>query len=530
MSELAPSQASGKTFFGHPRQLSTLFHIELWERFSFYGMQGILFIYLYYSATKGGLGFSEAVAGGLVGAYGGSVYLSTILGGWLADRLWGAERTLFYAGILVMCGHIALALIPGVDGMIAGLVCIALGSGGVKASASAMVGALYEEEHMRPLRDAGFSIFYIAINIGGFFGPLITGLLQGSVGFHYGFGAAAVGMAFGLWRYAIGRKALPQLGAPNPLTAQQRKAAIAIAIAVVLAIVAAVHFDKLQLGNISSVLLGVVILATLAYFTRLLLDPKVDRDHRRYILAYIPLFIVICIFWAMWFQIYTVVTAYFSETMDRSVGPYAFNIFGHTFIFNEIPVSWKDSLQSFWVILFSGVMATLWTKMGEAQPKTPLKFALSLFILGLGYLCFVPFIKTGVVMGLVVFAFAILLNTLAELLLSPISLSFVTKIAPEHVKTQMVALNFLGLSLGFTLGGIIFEKNYGVNFAENTPFDFTGLATHAAAQPWLEQLLTTLQNENTANFYILVGGISIATSVVLMLIVPLLNRLLKGAD
>ena len=220
----------------------------------------------------------------------------------------------------------------------------------------------------------------------------------------------------------------------------------------------------------------------------------------------------------MWFQIYTVVTVYFDETMNRKIGSF------------EIPVSWKDALQSFWVILFSGVMATLWTKLGEAQPKTPLKFALSLFILGLGYLCFVPFIKTGVVMGLVVFAFAILLNTLAELLLSPISLSFVTKIAPEHVKTQMVALNFLGLSLGFTLGGIIFEKNYGVSLAENTPFDFTGLAAHAAQQPWLDQLLTTLQNDNTANFYILVGGISIATSVVLMLIVPLLNRLLKGAD
>ena len=514
MSELT----SSKTFFGHPRQLSTLFHIELWERFSFYGMQGILAIYLYHSVGEGGLGFSKAVAGGIVGAYGGSVYLSTILGGWLADRLWGAERTLFYAGILVMCGHIALALVPGVDGMIAGLVCIALGSGGVKASASSMVGSLYEDEQLRPLRDAGFSIFYIAINIGGFFGPLITGLLQENVGFHYGFGAAAVGMAFGLWRYAVGRKALPHLGAPLPLPASQRKIAIAIAIAIILGIIAAVHFDKLQLGNISSVLLGVVILATLAYFTRLLLDPKVDANHRRYILAYIPLFAAICIFWAMWFQIYTVVTVYFDETMNRKIGSF------------EIPVSWKDALQSLWIILFSGVMATLWTKMGEAQPKTPLKFALSLFILGLGYLCFVPFIKTGVVMGLVVFAFAILLNTLAELLLSPISLSFVTKIAPEHVKTQMVALNFLGLSLGFTLGGIIFEKNYGISLAENTPFDFTGLAAHAAQQPWLDHLLTALQNDNTANFYILVGGISIATSVVLMLIVPLLNRLLKGAD
>ena len=509
---------SSNTFFGHPRQLSTLFHIELWERFSFYGMQGILAIYLYHSVGEGGLGFSKAVAGGIVGAYGGSVYLSTILGGWLADRLWGAERTLFYAGILVMCGHIALALVPGVDGMICGLVCIALGSGGVKASASSMVGSLYEDEQLRSLRDAGFSIFYIAINIGGFLGPLITGLLQENVGFHYGFGAAAVGMAFGLWRYTVGRKALPHTGAPMPLPASQRKTAAAIAVALILGIIAAVHYDKLELGNFSSVLLGVVILATLAYFTRLLLDPKVDANHRRYIAAYIPLFAAICIFWAMWFQIYTVVTVYFDETMNRKIGSF------------EIPVSWKDALQSLWIILFSGVMATLWTKMGEAQPKTPLKFALSLFILGLGYLCFVPFIKTGVVMGLFVFAFAILLNTLAELLLSPISLSFVTKIAPEHVKTQMVALNFLGLSLGFTLGGIIFEKNYGVSFAENTPFDFTGLATHTAAQPWLEQLLKTLQNENTANFYILVGGISIATSVVLMLIVPLLNRLLKGAD
>ena len=526
MSELT----SSKTFLGHPRQLFSLFSIEMFERFSFYGMQGILMIYLYYAATEGGLGIDKTVAGGIMGAYGGSVYLSTILGGWAADRVFGAERTLFYSGVTVMLGHIALALVPGVTGLICGLVLIALGSGGVKASSSSMVGSLYEDEQLRPLRDAGFSIFYIAINIGGFWGPIITGWLQTTRGFHYGFGAAAIGMAIGLLIYAIGRRNLPRTGAPNPLPASQRKIAIAIAIAIILGIIAAVHFDKLQLGNFSRVLLGVVILATLAYFTRLLLDPKVDANHRRYIAAYIPLFAAICIFWAMWFQIYTVVTVYFDETMDRSIGPYAFNIFGHTFIFNEIPVSWKDSLQSFWVILFSGVMATLWTKMGEAQPKTPLKFALSLFILGLGYLCFVPFIKTGVVMGLVVFAFAILLNTLAELLLSPISLSFVTKIAPEHVKTQMVALNFLGLSLGFTLGGIIFEKNYGVSLAENTPFDFTGLAAHAAQQPWLDHLLTALQNDNTANFYILVGGISIATSVVLMLIVPLLNRLLKGAD
>ena len=505
---------TNNSFFGHPRQLSTLFHIELWERFSFYGMQGILFIYLYYSATKGGLGFSEAAAGGLVGAYGGSVYLSTILGGWLADRIFGAERTLFYAGILVMTGHIALAIIPGVDGLIAGLVCIALGSGGVKASASSMVGALYEDEKLRPLRDAGFSIFYIAINIGGFFGPLITGVLQRYIGFHYGFGAAAVGMAFGLWRYAAGRKKLPRPGAPHPLPPKQRKTAATAALAIILALTAAVHYDKFGLDNFPGVLLTIVILATAGYFARLLLDPKVDRDHRRYIIAYLPLFAAICVFWAIWFQIYTVVTSYFSETMNRNLGGF------------EIPVSWKDSLQSFWIILFSGVMATLWTKLGDTQPKTPLKFALSLFILGLGYLCFVPFIRTGVVMGLAVFAFAILLNTLAELLLSPISLSFVTKIAPDHVKTQMVALNFLGISLGFTLGGIIFAKNYGVHFADPVAIDATSLLARAAAQPWHDYL----QTMNTANYYALIGGISIATSIALTLAVPALNRLLKGID
>ena len=206
-------------FFGHPRPLSTLFHIELWERFSYYGMQSILLIYLYYEVTRGGLGIDQGLAGGIVGIYGGSVYLATILGGWLADRVLGAERTLFYSGIVVMLGHIALALVPGVPGLVVGLVCIALGSGGVKSSASSMVGALYEDPQWHALRDAGFSIFYLAVNIGGFFGPLLTGVLQSEMGFHYGFGAAALGMAFGLWRYARGRAGLPQLPVPNPLGA-----------------------------------------------------------------------------------------------------------------------------------------------------------------------------------------------------------------------------------------------------------------------------------------------------------------------
>lgn len=285
-----PARTGEKTFFGHPFQLSTLFHIELWERFSFYGMQGILLIYLYYTADKGGLGIDKTLAGGIVGAYSGSVYLSTILGAWFADRVWGAEKTLFLSGIVVMLGHIVLAAAPGLYGLLIGLIFIALGSGGVKSTASSMVGALYEQDEMRPLRDAGFSIFYIAINIGGFLGPLLTGLLQENIGFHYGFGAAAVGMAFGLWRYSLGRKNLPHPTVPHPLSKGQGKTAAAVGITLIAALATAIKTGLVNLDNFSRILLSTVILAVIAYFARLLTNPRVSSDNKRHIIAYIPLF------------------------------------------------------------------------------------------------------------------------------------------------------------------------------------------------------------------------------------------------
>src|SRR3954471_4376394 len=188
-----------ENFFGQPRALANLFGVEMWERFSFYGMQGILLIYLYYSAADGGLGIDQGTANGIVGAYGGGVYLATILGAWLADRAIGPERTLFYAAVVVMLGHVALALVPGVAGVGAGLILVALGSGGVKANATSLVGSLYAEGDER--RDGGFSLFYMGINLGAFAGPLLTGWLQENQGFHWGFGLAAVGMFLGLVQY-----------------------------------------------------------------------------------------------------------------------------------------------------------------------------------------------------------------------------------------------------------------------------------------------------------------------------------------
>jgi POT family proton-dependent oligopeptide transporter len=208
---------AGRTVFGHPIGLTNLFGVELWERFSFYGMLTILGYYLYYSLTDGGLGMEKTTATGIVGAYGGLVYLSTVLGGWIADRVLGMERTVFYGGVVVMCGHIALAVVPGLAGVAAGLVLVALGSGALKANASSLLGTLYEKDD--PRADGGFTLFYLGINLGAFVGPLITGLLQTRLGFHWGFGAAAVGMALGLTQYVVFRRNLGDHGrtVPNPL-------------------------------------------------------------------------------------------------------------------------------------------------------------------------------------------------------------------------------------------------------------------------------------------------------------------------
>lgn len=385
-----------------------------------------------------------------------------------------------------MLGHIVLAIAPGLYGLLSGLVCIALGSGGVKSSASSMVGSLYEADHMKPLRDAGFSIFYISINIGGFLGPLLTGLLQTKMGFHYGFGAAAVGMAFGLWRYSAGRKLLPHTPAPNPLRPEKVQTAVAVAVLIVLIVGSLIASGTLNLDNFSKFLLGTVILTIIAYFARLLGSSHVSSENKRHIIAYIPLFLAICLFWAVWSQVYSVATVYFDKMGDRT-------LFGWT-----VPVAWKDSIQSMWVVLFSGVMAAIWTKMGKYQPKTPFKFVLAMIVVGVSYLIFVPYISSDTPMPIIVFALFLLALTIGELMISPISLSIATKIAPPMFKTQMVALNFLGLSVGFTLGGVLFKEG----FDKKAPLDF----------------------------YWMLCGIGVITGLVLLLLVPILNKMLKGAD
>lgn len=435
-------EPAGKTFFGHPRMLFNLFNVEMWERFSFYGMQGILAYYMYYEVSKGGLGLDQGLSLSLVGAYGGTVYLSTIFGAWVADRLFGSERVLFYTAIMIMLGHIALAALPGVVGLTVGLLLVALGSGGLKATATTLVGALYEKKDTR--RDAGFSIFYMGVNTGALVGPLLTGLLQTRLGFHYGFGLAAIGMAIGLTVYALGRKRLPASThhVTDPLPQHMRLrygigVLIGIAIIIVLLATGIVHAD-----NLATTIAIVVVAASVIYFIVILKSPKIDGTERRRVTAFIPLYIASAAFWALFQQQFTFIAVYSEQRLDR-------NLFGW-----EMPASWTQSINPVFIIIFAAVFAGIWTKMGEKQPSTPLKFGGALVVMGLAFLVFIP-LNSLEKTPLLALAGILFLFTMAELLLSPIGLSVATKLAPIAFTTQMVALFYLSVSLGTTLAGIL---------------------------------------------------------------------------
>ncbi len=442
--------------------LASLFSVEMWERFSFYGMQGILLYYMYFSAAQGGLEIEQGLAASLVGAYGGGVYLSTILGAWLADRLLGSERVLFGSAILIMAGHLALAFVPGIPGLVAGLVLVGVGSGGLKANATALVGSLYGAKDER--RDAGFSIFYMGINAGALIGPLVTGWLQESRGFHWGFGAAAVGMALGLVIYALGRGKLPAEvhQVPNPLPAAERGRYGLVLAGIVLLIGALLATGTVTAENLAMSMASAAIGASVLYFVLIFRSKKVTAPERGRVAAFIPLYIASAAFWALFQQQFTFIAVYSEEKLDR-------NLFGW-----EMPAAWVQSINPVFIIVFAGIMAALWTRLGRRQPGSALKFSIGLFVMGLAFLAFIPLAGGGKT-PLLALVGILFLFTLAELFLSPIGLSVTTKLAPEAFQTQMVALFFLSVSLGTTVAGILAGL---YNPADELPY-FVGIGVAA---------------------------------------------------
>lgn len=475
-----PGYKPDTRFFGHPWPLVNLFGVEMWERFSFYGMQAILAYYLYYSASEGGLGFDKTTSLGIVGAYGGFVYLSTIAGAWVSDRLLGAERTLFYSACLVMAGHIALAAIPGAPGVAIGLVLVAVGSGGVKGNATKVVGDLYPAGDTR--RDAGFSVYYMGVNLGAFIGPLLTGYLQDHAGFHWGFGLAAVGMALGLLQYGLTRNMLPRISqeVPNPASRNDVQRVAAGAVVAIAIFVGLILLGVITASNLVDAVIITVAVISLAYFVFLLRSSRVDGAERNGVKAFIPLFLSQAAFWALFQQMFTFVAVYADERLDRSVLGWQF------------PASWIQSVDPVYILIFAPVFAALWTKLGPRQPSTPIKFAIGTMGIGVAFLAFLLMpagVNTAPLIGLLGI---MLIFALAELCISPVGLSVSTKLAPRAFSTQMVALNYLSISLGSALAG---------------------------------RLATFYDQDDEAPYFLILGGTAIAIGLVVVALTPMIKRL-----
>lgn len=427
------------SFFGQPRGLSTLFFTEMWERFSYYGMRAILLYYMYWSVAKGGLGFEPGLAASIMSIYGSLVYLSSVVGGFISDRILGSRRTVFYGGILIMFGHIALSMPLGSIALFVSIVLITLGTGLLKPNISEMVGDLYTEYDNR--RDSGFTIFVFGINFGSFISPILVGYLGQHVNFHLGFSLAAIGMFFGLLQYICGgKKHLPSssLYASDPLEPEDvKKLSVKVGLGVVvfaLILLLMNVMGALNIGNFITLLSVIAVATPIIYFIIIITSKKITSTERSRVTAYIPLFIAAAIFWAIEEQGSSVLALFAANQTNNS-------LFGF-----QIPASWYQSLNPFFIMLYTPFFAWLWIKLGKKQPSSPSKFSLGLMIAGLSYLFMVipvalfgssakvsPFWLIG--------SWAIV--EVAELLISPIGLSVTTKLAPKSFESQMMSMWFL---------------------------------------------------------------------------------------
>ncbi|WP_342782954.1 peptide MFS transporter [Saccharopolyspora hirsuta] len=474
MSSPTVADAPQKGFFGHPRGLSTLFFTEMWERFSYYGMRAILAYYLYAAVADGGLGIPESTALSVVGIYGASVYMTGVVGGWLADRVMGAQSAVFYGGVIIMLGHICLAIPGGVATVVLGLVLLVIGTGLLKPNVSGLVGGLYSDDDVR--RDAGFSIYYMGINLGGFLAPLVAGTLGERVGWHWGFGAAAVGMAIGLIQYSLGRKNLGSAGAKpvNPLPAEHKGRvlgrAIGIAVAFVVVLGGLSVSGVLGLDGLVNVVSIISAVLPIVYFAVMLSSKQITKVERERLIAYIPLFLATALFFLLFEQQPNTLANLAEADTDL-----------HVFGF-EIPASWFQSINSLAIIILAPVLAALWMKLGDRQPTTPQKFVGGVFFVGVAFLWVV---LSKVVVGddgkhlPLMLALVFVIMTVGELLLSPVGLSASTKLAPKVFASQTMGLYFLAPAMGQGLGAQV-VKLYSVD-NQQIYFGIVGLATIGCA-------------------------------------------------
>ena len=439
----------------------------MWERFSYYGMRGFLILYMTAATTSGGMGLDVASAGAIYGTYTSLVYLMSLPGGWVADRLLGQRRTVLYGGILIAAGHFALA-VPTIGAFYFGLILVVLGTGLLKPNISVIVGQLYEQNDVR--RDAAFSIFYMGINLGAFLGPLITGYLAQSGGFrarladwgmdpnsawHWGFGAAGVGMTLGLIQYVLGTRALGTAGLqPVPAASPQAAAKLrsqaftwlggGLGVLGVLGVLIASGILPVTAQQITGAYGYILLIVTLGFFVWLFFGSTWTPVERRRLYVIGVYFVCAALFWSVFEQAGSTLNLFADRSTDNVV-------FGRNF-----PSSWWQSVNAMLIFALAPVFAWLWVKLGDSQPAAPTKFALGLIAVGVGFLSLIPAAQiagNGAKVGISWLFIVYVIHTLGELCLSPVGLSSMTKLAPARIVSLMMGVWFLGASVGNFIGG-----------------------------------------------------------------------------
>ncbi len=446
----AAEAGADTSFFGHPRGLATLFFTEMWERFSYYGMRGILILFMTAPAATGGLAFDVPKAAAIYGLYTAFVYLLALPGGWLADKVIGQRSAVLWGGVLIAAGQFCL-VVEGLTTFYLGLVLLVFGVGLLKPNVSTMVGELYaESEGAR--RDSGFTIFYMGINIGALVSPLVAGYLGENISWRLGFAAAGLGMILGLAQYLWGARYLGDAGIPK--TDRQTRVRAGRQFGLGFGAAAVIFVALLVLNNTGTV--GITIEAVAAagtylivgmavlYFLYMLAFAGLSGVERSRVIVVFILFIFSAVFWSGFEQAGSSLNLVAERFTDRIILGW------------EMPASWFQSVNPIFIIAFAPVFAWLWVALGKREPSSPAKFALGLVLLGAGFLVLVVAVSGASAadrmspMWLIVMYF---LHTTGELCLSPVGLSLVTKLAPQRMVGQMMGVWFMSISLGNLIAG-----------------------------------------------------------------------------
>jgi POT family proton-dependent oligopeptide transporter len=421
-----------------------LFFTELWERFSYYGINAILLFYIYYSVSNGGLGISKGLAISILSIYGSFAFLSGILGGYIGDRVLGAYKTVLYGGILIMFGHITLTILSKIEGLFLGLFLIIIGTGFLKPNISKLVGKLYDGN--TNMHDSAFSMLQLGVSLGAFISPLVTGWVGLKYNFHYGFLLAAIGMFIGLISfYFVNKKQFTSES--NSIDKIQKKELKPMLIKIGLLIIALflIFFlmnllNIFNMGYLISLISLFIMIIPIYIFYSILSSKKITTKERYGVLYYIPIFIIMLIASSL---LYNLAILVFST---------------HYVQLDWIPVAWVQSFESGFTILLIPIFVYLYMKLGNRQASTPKKCFYGLIFFGLSFLIMIIpsfSIQTGVKVSILWVILSKLLLAIAMVLLSPISLSATYKLAPKSYKSTFIALWTLSAAVGLAINSQI---------------------------------------------------------------------------